>query len=477
MRVRIHRGAREIGGTCIEVEAQGSRIVLDVGLPLDASVDEAERLLPDVPGFREPDDTLLGVFVSHPHVDHYGLARHVLPQVPVYIGADAHRILQAASSYVPGGHAFKNPNLLSNGTPVETGPFRVTPYLMDHSAFDAYALLVEADGKRLYYSGDFRAHGRKAPLFESMVRRPPCGIDVLLMEGTTIGRDGSTEGFPTEADLEWRFVEAFRKTRGLHFVWTSAMNIDRLVTIYRAAKRTNRCLIIDLYTTVVLEATGRTTIPQSHWDGVKLYLPWPQRVHVKKKELFDDLKRHSRRRIFEEHLPDLRGRAVVAFTRGMKSDRGVQSVLGDARFTYSMWSGYLEEEWGRGWSAGWRSETCRGSPSTRRATPPRRTCSGSPPPWHRASWCPSTPSRATASPSSSTTWSGSRTASGGKCRAIRLLTDCPGVPILGTVSSGRGRPHAGQGKHLRRRRARRLHRHGGGGYLAGAALLLHRGPA
>ena len=118
MRVRIHRGAREIGGTCIEVEAQGRRIVLDVGLPLDASVDEAERLLPDVPGFREPDDTLLGVFVSHPHVDHYGLARHVLPQVPVYIGADAHRILQAASSYVPGGHAFKNPNLLSNGTPV-----------------------------------------------------------------------------------------------------------------------------------------------------------------------------------------------------------------------------------------------------------------------------------------------------------------------------------------------------------------------
>ena len=35
MRVRIHRGTREIGGTCIEVEAQGKRIALDVGLPLD----------------------------------------------------------------------------------------------------------------------------------------------------------------------------------------------------------------------------------------------------------------------------------------------------------------------------------------------------------------------------------------------------------------------------------------------------------
>ena len=58
MRIRIHRGTKEIGGTCIEMEAQGRRIALDVGLPLDAPDDvEAHRsLLPHVPGFREPDE-------------------------------------------------------------------------------------------------------------------------------------------------------------------------------------------------------------------------------------------------------------------------------------------------------------------------------------------------------------------------------------------------------------------------------------
>ena len=35
MRVCIHRGTKEIGGTCIELEAQGQRLVLDVGLPLN----------------------------------------------------------------------------------------------------------------------------------------------------------------------------------------------------------------------------------------------------------------------------------------------------------------------------------------------------------------------------------------------------------------------------------------------------------
>jgi len=34
MRFCIHRGTHEIGGTCVEIEAQGKRIVLDIGLPL-----------------------------------------------------------------------------------------------------------------------------------------------------------------------------------------------------------------------------------------------------------------------------------------------------------------------------------------------------------------------------------------------------------------------------------------------------------
>ena len=344
MRVCIHRGTGEIGGTCIEIEAEGKRVALDVGLPLDAPEDGHESLLPAVPGFREPDDSLLGVLISHPHQDHYGLARYVRPDVPIWIGKAAHNIMKAASAYVPDGLAFENPRFISDRKPLEIGPFRITPYLVDHSAFDAYALLVEADGKRVFYSGDFRAHGRKKALFEAMVNRPPGNLDVLLMEGTTIGRAGTSEGFATETDLEREFVQTLRETAGIHFVWTSSQNIDRLVTIFRAAKRTGRVLLIDLYTAVILEATGRDTIPQSDWDGVRLYIPQSQRVHIKKNGLFDDLARHKANRIFPEHLPDLRERAVMLFRPMMMRDRGVGAVLDGARLTYSMWEGYLKEK-------------------------------------------------------------------------------------------------------------------------------------
>ena len=71
MRVCIHRGTQEVGGNCIEIESAGKRIVLDVGLPLDA--EDSPVSLPDVKGFHEHDPSLLGVVISHPHQDHYGL--------------------------------------------------------------------------------------------------------------------------------------------------------------------------------------------------------------------------------------------------------------------------------------------------------------------------------------------------------------------------------------------------------------------
>ena len=162
------------------------------------------------------------------------------------------------------------------------------------------------------------------------------------MEGTTIGRTGSTEGFATEEELEQEFVQAFKKTNGIHFVWTSSQNIDRIVTIFRAAKRTGRVLIVDLYTAVVLEATGRDRIPQASWGEVRLYIPHRQRIAIKKKGLFDDRDRHSVNRIFPEDLPGLRSRAVMLFRPPSMGDRGLQAVLEGAGFIYSMWEGYLK---------------------------------------------------------------------------------------------------------------------------------------
>ena len=62
--------------------------------------------------------SLLGILVTHPHMDHYGLARHIRPKVPDWIGKDAHNILKAATRYLPNGHVFADPCFIMLRKPV-----------------------------------------------------------------------------------------------------------------------------------------------------------------------------------------------------------------------------------------------------------------------------------------------------------------------------------------------------------------------
>ena len=99
------------------------------------------------------------------------------------MGAATAGILRESQFFTPMGLDREPAKLLADRRPLVVGPFKITPFLVDHSAFDAYALLVEADGRRLFYTGDFRAHGRKAELFKRLLREPPAAVDVLLIEG------------------------------------------------------------------------------------------------------------------------------------------------------------------------------------------------------------------------------------------------------------------------------------------------------
>src|SRR3954467_10917932 len=129
MKVCIHRGTQEIGGTCVEIESQGKRLVLDIGLSLDAPDPNGIPLHP-VKGFAAPDASLLGVVISHPHQDHYGLAHRLPEETPFLIGESAERILSAAVLFTRAGLKLKNVKHLVDRRPIVLGPFTITPFLV-----------------------------------------------------------------------------------------------------------------------------------------------------------------------------------------------------------------------------------------------------------------------------------------------------------------------------------------------------------
>jgi ribonuclease J len=271
LKVIIHKGSQEIGGTCIQLSSGKTSILLDAGLPLSAdskSVD-LSRLIVDA------------LLVSHPHQDHFGLMATLPPGTPVYIGRLARSLIDAPQVFI-GGERYKlDFHDFKAWEPFTIGEFTITPYLVDHSATDAYAFLIEAEGKRLFYSGDLRSHGRKGILFENLVRRPVRDIDLLFLEGTMLHR--SNDQFPDESAVENTIFQTIHHQRNISFLLASSQNIDRIVSAYRACKRAGKLLVIDIYTAWVLEQLRQITqnTPTMDWPEIRVFAAHRQDERLK----------------------------------------------------------------------------------------------------------------------------------------------------------------------------------------------------
>ena len=342
----VHRSAQEIGGNCIEIEYGNHRLLLDAGSPLDADfTDNPASLVPLTLDTSRPVDALL---ISHPHQDHYGLLPSLPKEWPVWCGGPTETLMRLTSS-ITGKTIPQSVNSYRSFVPFTIGPFQITPFLTDHSAFDAHMLLVEVGGKRILYSGDFRRTGRKAKLVDRMMADPPSEVDVLLLEGTTLGRSGH---FPSESDLEAEFIDLFRSTPGRVFVTWSAQNIDRTVTLYLASRRAGRTLLLDIYALDVLDRLSgfRKTLPRLDLPGIRGV------VTGGIKGLYEDPRRMNNPAFFERcclsghafsasNLESGQHYNVIMLRPTLLRDylRKGLVITGNDAWVFSMWSGYLKK--------------------------------------------------------------------------------------------------------------------------------------
>ena len=324
MNVIVHRGQNQIGGNIIEIATESTRILLDVGLELE----QEEFELPNIKGlFEYP--AFDAVFISHYHGDHLGLAYYIDHKIPLYIGEASYKIVKAADDY-KGIKLIDPAGYLVHRQTIQIGDIKVTPYLCDHSAFDSYMLLCEANGEKALYTGDFRSNGRKS--FERLLKHLPNKVDKLICEGTTLSR--SEKKTLTEAELEEQAVALFREVSGPIFILQSSTNIDRIVTMYRAAKRSGRIFLQELYMAEITAAIGEN-IPNPSFSDVYAFITNPNK--------YDLLAKHQR--IGKNHI------AKESFVMCVRSSmlrylKGLAELMpfDDGLLVYSMWNGYQNQE-------------------------------------------------------------------------------------------------------------------------------------
>ena len=361
MKLTIHRGTHEIGGTCVELATDNTRILIDIGLPLvdedgqsfklgnylDLSKAELvkKKLAKEISGLykedlkSKPPDAIL---ISHSHPDHYGLMPFVKSQIPLYLSEGCLELIKATYYFRGLDPIFKMVEIIENKKNFSIGDFKITPYLVDHSGFDAYAFLIEAEGKRVFYSGDFRGHGKKSSLFDRFIADPPEDIDYLIMEGT--GIDGKPGYCEKEDELRDRLVTIFKEKKCLVYFARSSQNIDRISSLYSACRRSGRILVLDPYTVHLLDVLRKRapSIPQFDFKDIRVFFTSDSNT----RRLADDniLYKYKGSKISYDEIEEKKDSLVVKPSYGIRKAFAKKGYIEGSTLIYSMWGGYYENE-------------------------------------------------------------------------------------------------------------------------------------
>ena len=321
MNIIIHRGTHQIGGSAIEISTASTRIILDVGnelsldekyIPINLDVDGVTKGIPDCDG----------IVISHCHMDHLGQLIAALPEIPLYMGMLSKEVAMISAEYQDKDLYLRllGANTFRGGEAFTIGDIRIRPLVIDHSAADSYMFVIEAEGKRVLYTGDFRMHGLRHHVLDKLVNTYIGEVDILITEGTSLSRDA--DDCISEATV-LDDISSYIQDGKYVFVVCSSTNIDRIMGIWHNMP-TDKVLICDAYQKRILD----TVINNVYYES-SLYRRQDRPLVLdigKYPKYYMDNGFVSLARATENYISHIQ-----------------EFPKDDVRIIYSMWTGYIEE--------------------------------------------------------------------------------------------------------------------------------------
>ena len=314
MKITIHRGIDQIGGCITEIATDKARILVDLGQNLPDSEGVVEDDFANPEAIEKITENVDAIFYTHYHGDHLGLFHFVPDSITQYIGKVAQRVVLCKHqrlSYIKGREAISaneiskiaHMHTFEAEQTIEIGDIQVIPYFVSHSAYDSYMFLIEANGKRILHTGDFRGHGYLSrglvPTIKKLIQKRG-KIDFLITEGTMLSR--LDERVRHENTLKREVIERMKQYKHV-FVMSSSTDMERLATFHAANREMgDRPFVCDDFQKSVLEiftdTAGRKSSlfhfgdPYSFWKGNAKLVKWMQEkgfcMLVRATEKFDD---------------------------------------------------------------------------------------------------------------------------------------------------------------------------------------------
>ncbi len=337
MKARIIKGTNQIGGCITEISTDKSRIIIDFGEDL---VDDNEKKVVIIPGLNDGKESLYdAVFITHSHGDHIGLVNTINKDILVYVEETSKEIHNLTCAFVFDMESItRETKTFKFGEKITVGDIEVTPYIVDHSAYNSCMFLIESNGKRILHTGDYRSHGKKGKVFLENIKKMGPNIDLLITEGTVFGRND--EEYITEEKLVDDIYNKVKDYKQV-LVMQSSANIDRVVTMMKVANKMKIPMIEDLFTSVICSNLVDSIPNPKTYNEV---FTWTNSKYFNKEKYKKYVEEFSKYRNY-----DYKNGYLMLVKSSMYKDIKNKlyniGYLDNACVVYSMWSGYLEQDY------------------------------------------------------------------------------------------------------------------------------------
>lgn len=313
VKITLLGGKGEIGGNKILIEHKGTSVFLDFGMSFkqfgkffseflnprkcSALEDFFEfALLPKMKGLYREDyvkktglkpekKAVDAVFLSHAHADHAQYIHFLRLDIPIYCSEESKIILQCLEETGSGSFTdfvtmtedycfYKNKKgglsrvtsrneefvhardlkVMKPFEKVKVGSLVVEMMPVDHSLPGAAGFIIYTSEGNIVYTGDIRFtgyHGKES--FKFVEKAASVKPRWLICEGTRIDSDRTDNEDDVSKEMSKRIAEA----KALVFVEHPIRDIDRVYSIFRAAKECKREFAVDMKLAYLIEKLGR----------------------------------------------------------------------------------------------------------------------------------------------------------------------------------------------------------------------------
>lgn len=257
MKLKIIKGLNNIGRQILQVTTAQAKIAISFGE--DRSTAEiSEDINPTIEGLTCGDPSYDAVFILR-NPENCNLVDYALGSIPVYLEKKIKSAYEACCDFM-GLKKRENIKSIVDSQPIMIKDIKLTYYLVDGSNENTSMLVIEAYGKKILVSGDFRnfdlGYGRKK-INEIIYEIGK--IDFWFIEGKYIGKKGPE--YLSEQENFKKIKNIMKFYKQVFFI-QSETDLATTKRIYEVALKTKKIFIEDtLLSNITTTLTGTSPNP------------------------------------------------------------------------------------------------------------------------------------------------------------------------------------------------------------------------